>query len=120
MNMTGEFYWSREEIGPTNRSQPLNMPTHFCFGIFKLAKPGIVTDYKYVFIDKVLFTHFKPFVQVTTQAPTTTQEPESIFEEEGSGGFGGNSFEGMDMSQFDTYDYGYEDDDRSEEIQDSF
>ena len=26
----------------------------------------------------------------------------------------------MDMSQFDTYDYGYEDDDRSEEIQDSF
>ena len=26
----------------------------------------------------------------------------------------------MDMSQFDTYDYGYEDDDRSEEVQDSF
>lgn len=62
----------------------------------------------------------------TTQAPTTvqvtTQAPEaaSVFEEEGSGGFGGNSFEGMDMSQFDTYDYGYEDDERSEESQDSF
>ena len=64
-------------------------------------------------------------IKVTTQAPETTQAettqaPESIFEEEGSGGFGGNSFEGMDMSQFDTYDYGYEDDDRSEEVQDSF
>ena len=68
----------------------------------------------------------KPTPAPTTQAPTTvqvtTQAPEaaSVFEEEGSGGFGGNSFEGMDMSQFDTYDYGYEDDERSEESQDSF
>ena len=58
-------------------------------------------------------------VQVTTQAPET--EAASVFEEEeGSGGFGGNSFEGMDMSQFDTYDYGYEDEERSEEVQESF
>ena len=60
-------------------------------------------------------------VQVTTQAPETEPPAASVFEEEeGSGGFGGNSFEGMDMSQFDTYDYGYEDDERSEEVEDSF
>ena len=81
--------------------------------------------YDIIYINFFSQSKIQIIIQVTTQAPETTQTettqaPESIFEEEGSGGFGGNSFEGMDMSQFDTYDYGYEDDDRSEEIQDSF